>query len=659
MVSLSDSFLTSLIPLVDKCAEILAKFCKANVSKHMLSDGRRLTAPRGDQEQASWTLKANVTVFRHGDRTPKQKLKRSFKPKDKWAMPLMDLLQGRREEIILRSNLEIINEAAQKAMRLEGANVEDLKLVCQVIERKKDMPGTKVQIKPHFDKETGKKLEKMQLIIKWGGEFSHAARHQAKDFGQNMRRDMIIMNDAALKNCTIYTSSERRVTASAEIFAASFLEEKPSEPLQLIIRKDLLDDSNAAKDPMDLVKKHLKQSLRPETATASLKPEGWPKEQDPPAVLCARVADLLKQLRGVMRENWDALDVNSIQQRWCTHETPSLFRERWEKLFADYEEDPYDPGRTSELYDMLCHDGLHNRAFLETIFSESVDADSEYKLRRLKELYRMSMTLFNFVCPREYGISQEEKEHIGLLTSMPLLEHIIEKLRASEKSNLCALYFTKESHIHTLLNLILASDLPFVMDSIPPLDYFSSITFEVFEKTAAPGSSTASPRDSGVINNPLGSSNVSSSKSSDSEAVTEKEDINVCQSNNGSTDGVNKGRSPSEHGSSTSNGQPMRSLRISLSEGAHSSNILSVNVDARHALTPLPRRPLTTHMDLDEALGKLSTHSKTLDHLDTSIERGQVEGGAVFFGEQESETGVLPIKQRRSSTDTDQTGGLS
>lgn len=613
----------------DKCAEILAKFCKSNVPLRSLYDSRRLASPRGggDQEQASWTLKANVTVFRHGDRTPKQKLKRSFKPKDSWTTPLIELLQGRREEIILRNNLDIISTAAMKAMELPGANKEDLQLVCQIIERKKDMPGTKVQIKPSFDKEGGK-LEKMQLIIKWGGEFSHAARHQAKDFGQNMRRDMIIMNESALKNCTIYTSSERRVTASAEIFAASFLEDvesSKSEPLQLIIRKDLLDDSNAAKDLMDTVKKELKHVLRPESPQAHEKPSNWPDDLEPPAALCQRVANLLHELREIMRSNWTKLDTNKIQTRWCTHETPTLFRERWEKLFADYEEDPHDPGRTSELYDMLSHDGLHNRPFLETIFAHPLDT-GEDRTRRLRDLYRMSVYLFNYICPQEYGITAEQKEKIGLLTSMPLLNNIVEDLKSSRDASLCSLYFTKESHIHTLLNLILASDLPIVMNSIPPLDYFSSITFEVFEKTAAPGSSSAfstSPKDN---------------TSSDGAAAA------------AATSGISSLTTSSR----TTPEIPSRSLLISLSEGSHSSNILSINLDARHALSPLPRRPLTTHMNLDEALQKLSSHS-VKQNLGETLNRGQVEGGAVFFGEDVSETGVMPVQQRRSSTDTDRT----
>ena len=31
--------------------------------------------------------------------------------------------------------------------------------------------------------------------------------------------------------------------------------------------------------------------------------------------------------------------------------------------------------------------------------------------------------------------------------------------------------------MHTLLNLVLASELPVIMEQMPPLDYFSSITF--------------------------------------------------------------------------------------------------------------------------------------------------------------------------------------
>lgn len=126
----------------------------------------------------------------------------------------------------------------------------------------------------------------------------------------------------------IYTSSERRVIASAEIFAAALLDQHQSllstsstptrsgrssadgvsshtltpkssmslrEPLKLIVRKDLLDDSNAAKDLMDDVKKRLKILLRP--GEPEKRPELiWPKSMNKEPVEVLKVS--LHVLRG-------------------------------------------------------------------------------------------------------------------------------------------------------------------------------------------------------------------------------------------------------------------------------------------------------------------------------------------------------------------------
>lgn len=566
----------------DQCARILCQFSEA----HRIA--RPLRPPSEDvrafDETSSWVLKANVTVFRHGDRTPKQKIKRSYKTRDAWTAPLVELMHGCREEIILRSHFDVVLHALDKAKQLDGADAHDLSFVSDIIQRKMSFPGTKIQLKPSYHHD---KLEKVQLVIKWGGEFSHAAIHQARDYGINLRRDILIMNKEALDHCTIYTSSERRVLASAETFAQAFLDGSESDaPKNMIVRKDLLDDSNAAKDLMDNVKEELRARLQPTPENAHIRPEHWPKDLPPPSLIGTEIQKLLHSLGETMHENFSRLDVDAIQDRWCTHETPALFCERWDKMIEDFD-CPNEPSRASELADMLSHDGLHNRAFLETIFSRAED-DEAHKLERLHHLYRMSLALFDYICPREYGITPEQKEHIGLLTSQPLLQSIVQNLQVSEDvKGMCTFYFTKESHVHTLLNLLLSSHLSIIMPRMPPMDYFSSITFEVYERER-----------------PTSATHAASSK-------------------------------------------PERSLVISVSEGAHSSEVLFIRLDARHALTPLPSRPLTSHMDFDESISKLSSLCQKRDTLDTR--RGLIEGSAVYFGKPEDEEHVVPIRSRGAS----------
>ncbi|KAK4163244.1 histidine phosphatase superfamily-domain-containing protein [Cladorrhinum sp. PSN259] len=549
-------------------------------------------------------------------------------------------------------------------------------------------------------------LDKLQLIVKWGGEPTHSARYQAQELGESMRSDLGLMNREVLEEVHVFSSSERRVVTSAQIWAASFLNKKDVPEDFITIRKDLLDDSNAAKDEMDKVKKKLKGLLR----KGNERPPqfAWPDNMPEPAEVQTRVVQLMNFHRKVMQHNYSKLysgavnslnainnpdkpggdgsggvsslassiasvgslsqvnAINGIQARWCCGEDAELFKERWEKLFAEFcDGEKVDPSKISELYDTMKFDALHNRQFLEWVFtpstklledeyrmnakpvtsgknspsstsgsgvvggavggkdsedsartggtatptatstadeganktersgsgssgtlSEKIEKEGHKAVKRifrrrsflnglrpasvdsaelperyfhlhrgnsqtkaktdarfepLRELYQLAKVLFDFICPQEYGISDSEKLEIGLLTSLPLLKEIVqdlEDMQASEEAK-SFIYFTKESHIYTLLNCILEGglDTKIKRATIPELDYLSQISFELYEMPADP------PIDA--------------------------------------------------------QGTPVfnYSIKITISPGCHVFDPLDVQLDSKHCIGCAPRRSLTAHAD--------------------------------------------------------------
>lgn len=449
----------------------------------------------------------------------------------------------------------------------------------------------------------------------------------------------------------------------AQIWACSFLDQKEIPEDFLQVRKDLLDDSNAAKDVMDKVKKKLKLLLREGSAPSQF---AWPKDSNipEPSVVLATVVELMKFHRSVMRHNFSKLESTSnnsptnsptpdektqsdlgaespeicnIQGRWCAGEDPRLFKERWEKLFAEFcDTEKVDPSKLSELYDSMKFDALHNRQFLEWVFmppdndrddddrssikgkslsksdsasegkagsdvsndkeksderegsghtfahrlglkkrlhvpeslphlhalddsydhyfklfpgSNSSKCKMDERLSKLRELYKLAKVLFDYVTPQEYGITDSEKLEIGLLTSLPLLQEIVhdlEEVQASPDAK-SFFYFTKESHIYTLMNCILEGGIQtkIARSAIPELDYLSQICFELYE-----------------------------ARDSESE--------------------VNN-----------------YSIRISISPGCHAFDPLDVQLDSRHAIGCAPRRSLTAHQDWKEVIETLKAKFDT------------------------------------------------
>ena len=428
---------------------------------------------------------------------------------------------------------------------------------------------------------------------------------------------------------------------------------------------------------MDKVKKKLKLLLR-----EGHKPDpqfAWPPNTPEPSAVVQKVAELMRFHRKVMRHNFMKLNggaaaslnaiktgerteqsvpsaiggaltqaqtMASVQARWCSGEDPELFKERWEKLFSEFcDSEKVDPSKISELYDTMKFDALHNRQFLEWVFTPSsyvpeneqtgttsptsepsagikhsssshslpkqdrkngtsdklhdkegektnphiahriglrrksvmtpsspqhdatFESEESYfklyagtggatkakldaRLEKLRELYRLAKVLFDFVCPQEYGISNEEKLEIGLLTSLPLLKEIVhdlEEVQASDDAK-SFIYFTKESHIYTLLNCILEGGIKtkIARNAIPELDYLSHITFELYE-----------------------------SEDKDADTFT-------------------------------------YSIRIAITPGCHTFDPLDVQLDSKHSIGCAPRRSLTAHQDWKEVIETLRGKFETV-----------------------------------------------
>ena len=185
-----------------------------------------------------------------------------------------------------------------------------------------------------------------------------------------------------------------------------------------------------------------------------------------PVKACDHVYSLVKALNEVIKiKRADSL----VQDYHLYHgETWDLMQRRWSKLEKDFKlkNDLYDISKIPDIFDCIKYDLQHNQHVLQ--FSDA------------EELYTYAKALADLVIPQEYGMTQTEKLNIGLGICSPLLKKIRSDLLRNIDSNeedenesvnrlnpwyshgvsspgrhvRTRLYFTSESHIHSLLNVL-------------------------------------------------------------------------------------------------------------------------------------------------------------------------------------------------------------
>ncbi len=131
------------------------------------------------------------------------------------------------------------------------------------------------------------------------------------------------------------------------------------------------------------------------------------------------------------------------------NETLEELQDRWSTILEEYydtKNDSFNTTKIPDIYDNIKYDSLHNRGVL----------------KNLRPIYLAAKNVANFVIPSEYGVFKEQKLRIGRAVVQPLLEHIMRNLRRgteSDPTHRATLYFSSESHLHSLRNAILVSDL--------------------------------------------------------------------------------------------------------------------------------------------------------------------------------------------------------
>lgn len=178
-----------------------------------------------------------------------------------------------------------------------------------------------------------------------------------------------------------------------------------------------------------------------------------------PVKTCDKVYYLIQSLTSQIRQRME--DPKSADIQLYHSETLELMLRRWAKLEKDFKtkNGRYDISKIPDIYDCIKYDVQHNGSL---------------KLENTMELYRLSKALADIVIPQEYGISKAEKLEIAKGYCTPLVRKIRSDLQRTQDDDTVnklhplysrgvmsperhvrtRLYFTSESHVHSLLSTL-------------------------------------------------------------------------------------------------------------------------------------------------------------------------------------------------------------
>ncbi|XP_041600256.1 inositol hexakisphosphate and diphosphoinositol-pentakisphosphate kinase 1 isoform X7 [Vulpes lagopus] len=449
-------------------------------------------------------LRCVIAIIRHGDRTPKQKMKmevthpRFFSLFEKHGGYKTGKLKLKRPEQ-LQEVLDITRLLLAELEKEPGGEIEEktgkLEQLKSVLEMYGHFSGInrKVQLTyyPHGVKATNEGQDPQQealapsllLVLKWGGELTPAGRVQAEELGRAFRCmypggqgdyagfpgcGLLRLHSTFRHDLKIYASDEGRVQMTAAAFAKGLLAlEGELTPILVQMVKSanmngLLDsDGDSLSSCQHRVKARLHHILQQDAPFGpedydQLAPTGSTSLLNSMAVIqnpvkvCDQVFALIENLTHQIRERMQ--DPKSVDLQLYHSETLELMLQRWSKLERDFRQKSgrYDISKIPDIYDCVKYDVQHNGSL---------------GLQGTAELLRLSKALADVVIPQEYGISREEKLEIAVGFCLPLLRKILLDLQRTHEDEYSRgvlspgrhvrtrLYFTSESHVHSLLSV--------------------------------------------------------------------------------------------------------------------------------------------------------------------------------------------------------------
>ncbi|XP_070041735.1 inositol hexakisphosphate and diphosphoinositol-pentakisphosphate kinase VIP2-like isoform X2 [Nicotiana tomentosiformis] len=460
-------------------------------SEGLTRQGSGLIGTFGQSEE----LRSVIAIIRHGDRTPKQKVK--FKVTEEKLLNLMLKYNGGRprSETKLKSAVQLqdLLDATRALVprtrpgRGSDSEAEDfehaekLRQVKAVLEEGGHFSGIyrKVQLKPlkwaMVPKSNGEGEEERPaealMVLKYGGVLTHAGRKQAEELGRYFRNNiypgegtgLLRLHSTYRHDLKIYSSDEGRVQMSAAAFAKGLLDlEGQLTPILVsLVSKDssMLDGLANASIEIKEAKARLNDVITSGSKTLHNSGSGEKPWMVDGAGLPPNASELLPKLVKLTKK--------------VTEQVKLLAKDEDEELAETSSYDvipPYDQakalGKTNIDVDRIAA-GLPcgSEGFLlmfarwrkleRDLYNERKDRyditqipdvydsckydrlhNSHLNLEGLGELFEVAQLLADGVIPNEYGINPKQKLKIGSKIASRLLGKILIDLRNTREEAL-------------------------------------------------------------------------------------------------------------------------------------------------------------------------------------------------------------------------------